>query len=216
MAVPTKRYFSDRILAGLQAQYPNIDFRSIQEREVFFVVDDIVNSMAKENYFSNWKLYGATVEEGFITTWNGLEVVDVEDQPSYITFPATYAALPMNGGIKEVWAENYEYGAVKLRMHEDVRRTRNLMSGGMQGELGGYPKGSIFEFDQVDVGKNFAETFGMRLVVKDSSAISVTAPFPIPSDLVEQVISRGILYFATKRTMPTDTIRDKNDAINRN
>lgn len=216
MAVPTKRYFSDRIIAGLQAQYPNIDFRSIQEREVFLVVDDIINAMAKDNYLSNWKLYGATVEEGFITTWTGLQVVDPDEAPSYITFPAVYAALPMNGGIVEVWPENYEYGAVKLRRHEDVRRTRNLMSGNMQGELGGYPKGNVFEFDQVDVGKNFSETFGMRLVVRDSSAIAVTAPFPIHSDLVEEVIRRGILFFSTKRMQPTDTIRDKNDSINRN
>lgn len=218
MAIKSKKYYADRIILALQDAYPNIDFK-IQEREVFLVVDDIVNAMAKENYFENWKLYGAMVDEQFITVWEGdnaIDVVDTEDQPSYIILPASYAALPMNGGIAEIWPLNYEFGAVKLRRHEDVRRTRNLMSGGMQGELGGYPVGNKFTFDQCGVRSNYSEKFGVRLVIKDSSAIGISDPYPIPSSAVEEVIKRGIEYFMQKRMLPTDTIRDKNDSINRN
>lgn len=219
MAITTKKYIGDRIIGGLQDANPNIDFRSIDPREVFRVVDDIVNAMARDNYFENWKLFGPRVDDGFITTWDGdnaIEVEGEEDEPSYLTFPANYAALPKNGGIDEIWPINYEFRSVIIRDHSDIRRTRRLMSGNLQGELGGCPKGGVFQFDQINVAENYAETFGMRLVVKDSSEISDTAPYPIPSNIVEEVIKRGIIYFTEKRLQPTDVVRDKQDAINRN
>lgn len=218
MAIKTKKYFADRIILALQNAYPNIDFK-IQDREVFLAVDDIVNAMAKDNYIENMKLFGANTDEGFITTWDGenaLTVVDEEDKQSYLVMPATFAALPMNNGIVEVWSTDYEFGSVRIRRHEDVRRTRTLMSGNMQGELGGYPRGNLFVFDQVDVGKNFSETFGMRGVIKDSSAIGITDPYPIPGNLVEEVINKAVMFFTQKRFQVTDTVRDGNDAIKRN
>ncbi len=216
----TKRYFYDRTILGLQDAYPNIDWK-IQPRECYLVVDDIVNAMAKQNYLENWKLSGAMTDEAFITTWSGIAVVDSESQPSYILLPAQPVALPMNGGIMEIWPENYEYGTVKIQRHEDIRRTRNLMSGNLQTELGGYPVldrtlGNKFVFNQVSVGKNFAETFGVRLVIKDSTAISETAPYPVPADLEGQIIQQAIEFFVKKRISPTDTIRDGQDALTRN
>jgi hypothetical protein len=214
----TKRYYADRVILGLQNAYPNIDFK-IQPREVFLVVDDIVNAMAKDNYFENWKIYGPTVDEQFITEWSGdnaISVVDIEDQPSYLVLPAEYVALPGGAGLSEVWPLNYEFGAVKLRRHEDVRRTRRLMSGNMQGELSACPKmvvglGWILEFDQCEVSINYSEKFGVRQVVHDSTAISETAPYPVPANLSDEVIKRAIMYFMQKRAQPTDTVRDSND-----
>lgn len=215
----TKKYFADRVLLGLQDSPGfNIDWK-IQPREIFFIVDDIVNSLAKQNYIENMKLFGGNTDEQFITTWSGdtaITVVDPEDQPSYIVLPAQYVALPMNGGIAEVWPENYEYGAVKIMRHEDVRRTRKLMSGNLQHELGGYPVGNKFVFNQVSVGKNFSDKFGVRLVIRDSSAIGETDAYPVPADLEEQVIQRAIEFCLKKRVSPTDTIRDQNDALTRN
>lgn len=209
----TKKYFSDRTISGLQDSYPQIDWK-IQEREVWLVVDDIVNGLAKDNYLENWKLYGAMSDEAFITEWSGtsaIAVVDSDEQSSYIVLPADRVALSMNGGIAEVWPESYEYGAVKLMRHEDIRRTRNLMSGNLQGELGGYPSGNKFIFNQVNVGKNFAPTFGVRLVIKDSTAIGISDPYPVPADMVETVIEMAIEYFTKKRLSPTDEVRDNND-----
>ena len=90
------------------------------------------------------------------------------------------------------------------------------MSGNMQGQLGGFPRGILFVFDQVDVGKNYGTSFGMRLVIKDSSAISETAPFPVAADKAEEIIKRAIEFFTNKRVKPTDVIRDRNDAVVRN
>lgn len=218
MAIKTKKYFADRIILALQNAYPNIDFK-IQDREVFLAVDDIVNAMAKDNYFENWKTGMATIDDQYTTTWDGdsaIAVTDPEDQLSYLELPASYAALPMNRGVDEVWPNNFEYGSVKIISHRDLRLYKNNMAGNLQGELGGYPQGSRFVFNQCDVGKNFSETFGVRLVIRDSSQISITAPYPIPSDQVEEVIKRGVLFFTQKRFQVTDTVRDKNDAIKRN
>jgi hypothetical protein len=214
----TKRYFYDRIVLGLQDAHPNIDWK-IQPREVFLAVDDIVNAMAKDNFFENWKLGTATIDDQFTTTWSGdtaIAVVDPTDQLSYLLLPAQYAALPMNRGIDEIWPENYEYGSVKIMQSRDIRLYKNNMAGSLQGELGGFPQGIRFTFNQPDVGKNFAPTFGMRLVIKDSSQISETAPYPVPGSAEEEIIKRGILFFSEKRIRPTDVIRDRNDSVNRN
>jgi hypothetical protein len=213
--IQTKKKVADRVISKLQNAYPNIDFRAIQIREVFFVVDDIVNSLARANYFQNWKLGIAGVDEAFITTWDGanaITVVDPEGAQSYIELPATPVALPMGDGI-EVWPTNFEYGAVRQRKHSDIRRTRNLMSGNMQLQLGGYRAGTRFVFDQINVGKNFAQTMGVRLPIKDSTSISETANYPIAADVLEEVIDRAVLYFFEKRESPTDTVRDGNDKV---
>lgn len=217
--IRSKKYYAERVLTDLQDAFRNADFK-INVREVFLVLDDIVNSMATQNYFANWKIVGGPqLDEQFITTWDGdnaIDVIDVDDQPSYINFPSNYAALPMNGGIIEVWPMNYEFGSVRLMNHSDIRRTRRLMSGNLQQELGGYPKGSVFTFNQCDVAKNYSQKFGVRLAIRDSTAISETAPYPIPSDLEETVINRAVMKFKERRMSPTDLIRDKNDALNRN
>lgn len=224
--VKSKRYYSDRVRKDLQDAFPNIDTRTFDEREIFLTIDDVVNSMAKLNYMENWKmLSGIGVDEQFITEWSGVNAITViqtsNDSLCYLEFPAQYAALQKNGGIVEVWPENYAFGAVRIMDRGDARKTRRLMSGNLQGELGGYPKhilGStpILEFNQTAVKEKYGPTFGMRLVVHDSSLISVTAPYPIPADLQEEVIKRSVLHFKERRLMPTDAVRDKQDAINRN
>lgn len=218
--IRSKKYYAERVIKDLQDAFPNADFR-IGEREVFLVIDDVVNAMAKANYFENWKLYGAGLDEGFVTTWSGDNAIDVVDPddgegPSYIVLPATPAALPRNGGIVEIWPLNWAHGSVKIMDHGDVRRTRRLMSGDMQGQLGGFREGNNFVFNQIQVRKNFAEKMGVRLAVVDSSDILLTEVYPIPSDLQEEVIKRVVLHFKERRMAPTDTVRDKNDAINRN
>lgn len=217
--IRSKKYYAERVLTDLQDAFRNADFK-IQPREVYLVLDDIVNSLAKDDYFNNWKIVGGPqLDEQFITTWDGanaLTVVDPENQPSYIVIPAHYVALPMNDGILEVWPMNYAFGAVRKRLHSDIRRTRRLMSGNMQQELGGCPVGANYVFDQIDVGATYGTKFGIRLAIRDSSAISETAPYPIPADLEEQVIARAVMRFKERRMSPTDTVRDKNDALNRN
>lgn len=218
--IKSKKYYADRIIRNLQDTFPNADFR-ISEREIFVMIDDVVNSMARQNYMDNWKLYGAGVDESFITTWDGEQAISVVDpdegqSPSYIELPAVPVALPKNAGIEEVWPLRYEFGSVRVMDHRDVRMTRRLMSGNLQGELGGFRQGMKFVFNQTQVSKKYGNRFGARLVVKDSSALSNDAPYPIAADLEDFVINAATEKFVTRRMMPSDVVRDKQDAVNRN
>jgi hypothetical protein len=214
--IQTKKSVADRIVLRLQNAFPNADFK-IFEKEIFRVVDDKVNARARENFMNNWKLGSQNTDESFITTWDGenaIAVVDVEEDQSYIELPATPVALYENQGVVEVWPMNFEFGAVRIRRHEHIRRSKNLMSGNMQQELGGYRNGSRFVFDQVDVGKNFAATFGVRLVIKDSTAVGLYDPYPVAADILDLVIEDVYQYFLERKIVPTDTVRDRNDKEN--
>jgi hypothetical protein len=214
MAYHNKRYYAQRVITGLQNSYPNQDFK-IREQEVFPVIDDIVNKFAEQNYFDNWKLAGTAIDEGFITTWDEVEVIDQDnDLPSYMEFPSNYAALPRNRGIEEIWPLNYQLNgqdhSVVIMSHSDVRRYANLYAGNVEGRLSGYPKGTRFFFTKCDVKKRYGN-MGVRLVVRSSADISLTAPYPIPSNFEAQVIELAIKYFSDKRNSPTDTVRDGKD-----
>lgn len=212
--IQTKKSVADRIVLRLQNGLPNIDSR-IWEKEIFRVIDDKVNARARENFMNNWKLGSQNTDESFITTWDGdnaLAVVDVENDQSYINLPATPVALFENQGVVEVWPMNFEFGPVRIRRHEHIRRTKNLMSGNMQQELGGYRNGSKFVFDQVAVGKNYATYFGVRLVIKDSTSVGINDPYPVAGDILDLVIEDVYQYFMEKKRMtPTDEVRDRND-----
>jgi hypothetical protein len=219
--VKSKRYYAERVISGLQNRYPNIDFK-IDFREVFLAIDDIVNSLAKKNYFDNWKTTGEGIDEQFITTFS-VAVVDQErEHPSYFVLPANYAALPNNRGIEEIWPETFQLNgqdfSVVVLSRSDWRRYKNFQAGKFQGRLAGYPEnhvdGNRFVFTTHDVKKKYGNTMGVRLVIKDSSQISETAPYPIPGDLEGDVIEMCINFFYEKRLSMTDTVRDKNDISN--
>lgn len=215
MSLNTKRYYAQRVILGLQNDYPNLDFK-IQEREVFPVIDDIVNRQAETDYFDNWKFTGQSIDEQFITQWDEIDVVDQEDEkPSYFEFPSNYAALPNNRGIDEIWPLKFQIGgkdhSVVIMSHADYRRYKNMYAGGLEGRLGGYPQGTKFYFTTCGVKKKYGN-MGLRLVVRSSADIAIDAPYPIPSNRVEEVIQMAIKYFVMKRLEPTDQVRDKKDA----
>jgi hypothetical protein len=218
--VKSKRYYSERVIAGLQNRHPNIDFK-IDHREAFLVIDDIVNQLAKKNYFDNWRFTGEGVDEQFITSFEVAVVDPANEHPSYFVFPANYVALPNNRGIEEIWPKTFQLNAadhpVVVMSRSDWRRYKNFQAGTFQGRLAGYPEhhveGNRFTFTTHSVGTKSA-TMGVRLVIKDSSQISETAPYPIPGDLEGLVIDECINFFYERRLSVTDTVRDKNDVSN--
>lgn len=210
----TKRQFSDRILTQLQNDHRNIDFK-IDERVVFLMMDAVVNRMAAENYFSNWKLTGATIDEGFISTFEPVTITDPADGGfSYIDIPCNYAALPRNRGIDGVYPlkykTEYQQGVVILS-HMEYRQFMKNPARGMAGRLYGYLKGMRLIFATCDVGKKYGANWGVRLVVRDSSQISLDQWYPIPADKEEELINTVIEQLMAKREQPTDTVRDNND-----
>ena len=216
MALVTKRYYAQRVILALQNDYPNLDFK-IQEREVLPVIDGVVNRMAEQDYFDNWKFSGQGIDEQFITTWEEIEVTDENDEkPSHFTFPSNYAALPNNRGIDEIWPLKFQIGgkdhSVVIMTHADYRRYKNLQAGSLEGRLGGYPQGDKFYFTTCGVKKKYGNV-GLRLVVRSSADIAIDAPYPIPSNRVDEVIQETIKYFILKRLQPTDEVRDKKDIV---
>lgn len=211
----TKKLYAERVLTQLQDDYRNIDFK-IDEREVFLALDTIVNDLARQNFFDNWKVYGSEVDEQYVTTWENVEVTDDEDgRPSYLTLPSNYAALPNNKGIDEIWPLNYgEYNqSVVIMTHRDLRLYQNSMANSLQDRLGGYPQGRKFIFNQCGV-KGKIGNMGVRLVGINSSDIGANDPYPIPADKEMEVITMAVEWFKSRRLQPTDQVRDNNDRVN--
>lgn len=213
--IKTKLYYAQRVILGLQDDYPNLDFK-IQEREVFPVVDDIVNRMAESDYFDNWKFTGTGLDEQFITQWDEVTVVDQnEEQPSYFEFPSNYVALPRNRGIDEIWPLKFRQKgddhSVIIMTHPEYRRFKSMQAGDLQGRLGGYPQGTRFYFTSCGVKKKYGNV-GLRLVIRSAADITDTAAYPVPANREGEVIALAIKYFVMKRTGQTDPVRDAKDA----
>jgi hypothetical protein len=214
MAFKTKTYYAERIVNGLQVAVPDIDWK-IDQRDIFTQLDAVVNAEAKAGFLSNWKAGMPGVSENFITTWEGLEVTDqANSAPSYFTLPVNFADLPGEQGIQEVWPTKWQPDgknhSVVILEHRDVRLMANTLAGNFQLRLAGYPQSDKFYFTTCDVKKKYG-TMNIRLVVRDSSIISTTEPYPIPADREEDIIQRCIDFFRQKRMLQPDKVRDKQD-----
>lgn len=212
--IKSKRNYSDRVMFRLQNDHPNIDFK-IDERHVFLMLDEVVNSFAADNYFSNWKLTGAGIDEGFITTFEPVSITDPANGAfSYIDIPCNWAALPKNRGIDGIYPLKYtktDQQSVIVMSHMDYRQFMNNPARGMEGRLFGFLKGMRLTFGTCGVGKKYGTEWGIRLVVRDSSHIAIDQWYPIPSDFEEEVIDKVIEKLLAKRFTPTDSVRDNKD-----
>lgn len=212
--IKSKLYYAQRVILGLQDDYPNQDWK-IDVREIYPVLDDIVNALAAQNYFSNWTMAGAGIDEGFITTWEDVVVTDYENEvPSEFTFPSNYAALPNNDGIIGVIPMKQQLRgsdhSVVVVTYEQWLKYKNMPAGQFQGRLAGYPRGGKFKFTSCGVKKKYGNMI-VRLAVRSAADIPVDQPYGIPSNHEGDVVSKAKLYFVEKRMMPTDYVRDKND-----
>jgi hypothetical protein len=211
----TKGLYAERVLTQLQDDYRNIDFK-IDEREVFLALDSVVNSLAKQNFFDNWKVFGPETDEQYITTWPEVEVTDLPNgNSSYLMLPSNYAALPNNKGIDEIWPLKFgEYNqSVIIMGHRDLRLFQNSMASNLQLRLGGYPQGRKFIFTECGVKGKYGN-MGVRLVGINSEDIGENDPYPIPSDKELEVIAKTVEWFKDRRMQPTDQVRDNNDRVN--
>lgn len=211
----TKKWYAEQVLKELENAPLNIDFK-IDEREVFIRIDAIVNDLARQNFFDNWKIFGPEIDEQYITTWAEVVVTDqANGMPSYLTLPSNYAALPNNKGIDEIWPLKYgEYNqSVIIMSHRDLRLFQNSMANNLQLRLGGFPEGRKFIFNACGVKGKYGN-MGVRLVGVNSADIANDAPYPIPSDREQLVIQTTVEWFRDRRAQPTDIVRDGNDKSN--
>lgn len=211
----TKSFYAEQVIRSLQNDERNIDFK-IDEREVFLDLDSVINELAAKSYFENWKLCGGSIDEGFLTTYEPMTVVDQENGlPSYIELPSNYAALPRNAGINQAYPIRWDttnQAPVVIISHEDYRRYNNNPARGFGGRLVAYPKGNRLYFTSCGVKKNYGD-MGLVLVVRDSGAIGDDDPYPIPADKEDEVISRVTEMYRKRRLQPTDSVRDNKDSL---
>jgi len=210
----TKQFYAQQVILLLQNDFPNIDTK-IDERLVFLSIDEVVNELAKKNYFENWKMgAGAMFDEQFITTWDEIEVIDQPNSlHSYFTFPSNYVGVGMNEGIVDIIPIKYRtsnQSAVIVTSMSDYYRYRSNPAGNMQGRLFGYPKGMKFEFGTCDVKKKYGNMI-VRLAIRDSGMIPYDQPYPIPADKEGEVIMTALAVYRDRRKEPADTIRDNKD-----
>lgn len=215
----TKRFFAESIMRELQNANITNDIK-IDEREVFNRIDSIVNSLARQSFFENWKMTGAGIDSQFLTTWDGDSALTVTDPdkeiPSYFTLPLNYADLPRNRGIDEIWPKRWSSvnHSVVIQSRRDLRLYSSNMAGGLEGRLAGYPDNGKFVFTSPNNGCSIGKKYGdmcISLVVRDSSLIGLDAPYPIPADKEDRVIEMLVEWFRQRRVQPPDRVRDQVD-----
>lgn len=218
MATKSKLWYTEQILLAIREEFPNRDIK-IDPREMILRFDSMVNEMAKVGFLENWKLgYGHAIDDMFTTTWEWLTVTDPANKaPSYVQFPANYANLPRNGGIDQVYFKNDFSSATKkyfepviITSFKEVSAYRNNLASNLEGRISCYPKNNYLVFDRGQINAKYGQ-IGLRLVVKDSSAIDDEAPYPIPADLEKTFIDEGIKYFRERLLFPQDLVRDSVD-----
>lgn len=208
-----KLWFSEQCISELQNDYPNIDSK-LDHREVILRIDAVVNELAARNFFDNWKFSGPGVDDQFVTTFPVTVQDRTDGKPSFFIFPANYIALPRNEGIVEVYPLKWNdenQSAVAVMSPEDYRKLLSNAAGNMQGRLSGYPKWPNFEFTTCEVAKKYGSSFECRLAIRDSSQIADDAPYGIPADKENLVISTVVAWYRARRAEPTDSTRDNKD-----
>ena len=220
MATKSKNYYCERIYLSLRDQFPNRDIK-IDPREMILRFDDMANEIAKTGFLSNWKSgLNTSIGDQFITEWTDLTVTDPANKaPSYVQFPANYADLPDNGGIDQVFFVN-DFTVAKKKYFDPVIITtykarsayRSNLAANLEGRISCYPRNGYLYFDRGDINAKYGK-IGMRLVVKDSSAIADDAPYPIPADLENLFIQEGVKFFRERLLFPQDLVRDSVDKV---
>lgn len=215
----TRLWFSEQVMNSLQDGLRNRDER-LDQREVMVQIDNVVNELARTNFLENWKLGFGQIGEQFVTRWEFLPVTDPANEGnSYFQIPSNYVNLPPNGngGISEVYFANSftdvkkkYFDPIIITSSRDVSTYRNNMAGGIQERLSVSVRNGYLYFNTGLVSQTYGDV-GIALVIKDSSQITDTAPYPIPADIENAVISKTIDFFRSRRMQPTDLTRDRVD-----
>lgn len=216
--IRTRQYYSEQVLNNLAGSGLRNRDERIDQREVYPVLDAIINRLAKENYLENWKAGFGALDELWITRFEWITPTDSDDEgPSTIALPATYAPLPKLQGISEVYFENSfdavtkkYFDTVLVISQSDSRSYRNNPAGQLQGRISCWPSGTSLVFNKANIGADYGRV-GMALVIKSAFDISDQAPYPIPASAESQLIQEATDIFLKRRFTPSDKIRDAVD-----
>jgi len=215
----TRLFYAEQILLSLQDANRNRD-EKFDVREVYPIMDNIVNALAKQGFFENWKFGFGGIDDLFTTTFEWITPTDpANSSPSYFSLPVTsYVTLPKNQGIQDIYFQN-DFTTVKkkyfapviITSFKDQSSFRSSMANGLQGRISCYIKNGVIYFDRGNINKVYGN-IGLRLAVRDSSQILDNAPYPIPAEHEKTVIDQCVLFFRSRRDQGADLVRDQNDS----
>lgn len=204
----SKEFFAEEVLRATSADPLTRDYK-ISPREVYPILDRIVNDLAKKGFFENWESGYRGISEMFFTTWENVEVNDFDDEePSTLELPATYVDVGRNEGIQLIPLGNAEI-IVTITTILEMRQYKNTPAGDLQGGLAAYPIGNKMVFNRSSVKSKYGNMM-VRLAVRDSSAIAANQPYPIPADKEGLVINGAVAWFRDRLKQGIDPVRDNN------
>src|SRR5690349_17815467 len=116
----TRLWFAEQILLNLQDSNRNRD-EKIDVREIYPIMDNQVNQLAKLGFFENWKLGFGGIDDLYTTTFEWVVVTDPANSgPSYFSLPVTsYVTLQKNQGIQDIYFQN-DFSTVKKKYFAPV------------------------------------------------------------------------------------------------
>lgn len=215
MAQRTKLLYVEEILNELRAQFKNRDLK-IDPREVLLRLDEKVNEAAKAGWIENMKLrIGTGTDDQYVTTWENQTVTDPANKaPSYIQLPANYVALPDNQGIDQIYFMNSftvpkkkYFDPVIITSFKDISSYKNTVGEFLEERISCYPKNGYLYFDRGEINLKYGQ-IGIRLVVRDASAIDDSAPYPIPAEQMASIVESLVEFYRLRLMQPQDYVRD--------
>lgn len=211
----SKYSFCEEIILELRDQFVGRDMQ-VDPREILLKLDQLVNEYAKAGFLENWKLrLGDGVDDQFVTTFEWLTVTDPSNKmPSYVQLPAQYVNLPNNRGIDQIYFKNdfavakkKYFDPVIISSFKDVSSYRNTVGEYLEERIMCYPKDGYLVFDRGQINYRYGD-IGIRLVVKDSSAIGDNDPYPIPADIEKRVINELVAFYRERMKQPQDPVKE--------
>lgn len=204
----SKEYHAEQILRELSADPLTRDYR-VSPREVYPIMDSIVNDLASKKYFDNWEIGYNGLSEMYWTTWPSIEVTDYQDnKPSTLDMPSFYVDLPRNMGIQLIPLLNPDITVIITNIREH-RLYKNTPAGDLQGKLAAYPIAQTMYFNRKGVKIDFGDMM-VRMAVRTSESIAANQPYPIPADK-ELVVRKAVVeWFRDRLSQGIDPVRDNN------
>ena len=198
--------FVDSIVKYLTAFKENMDF-PIDDREVWMISCDVLNSYAKQGLFENMKLDDPTVPNQYVTTFTDIKIFyDKKRALCYINLPATPINLPHRKGYRMIAPIRNMEARFWIVDANEAQSAMSIMGNGT-GRVLAWPEGKKLylskRFDDTDAHEVMA-----MLVISGASSISMDAEMPIDPSLIQQIRADVISYFSPKVDPQLDTTRD--------
>jgi hypothetical protein len=208
----TKKQISDSVLYKIYGGVPDSG-GPVDERDVWFALEDKVNSLFKLQHFSVNLPSGGTIPDGLhLATYEDVVVSRTSNERSSCTLPVTPVSLPRNMGINEITPvlNINESGdkilgnpVIPLQSGQAFLLKADTLLNDLMGQFGYEVYGKTIRFTK-DLTTYGITKVDMKLLVFEISQYGVTDELPIPADYLSEIEDELIREFAA--VMPENGI----------